>query len=84
VQPFKYWDKGSLATIGRGAAAAQIGSLKFGGVLAWLAWLFIHLLYLVGYENRIVVFIEWSINYFTHNRTARLITSPAHVTPKTT
>ncbi len=75
VKPFQYWDKGSLATIGRGEAAAQIGPLKFGGIIAWLAWLFVHLLYLVGFENRLVVLIEWAINYITHNRSARLITT---------
>ena len=73
-KPFSYWDKGSLATIGRGSAVAQIGKLRFGGPVAWLAWLFIHLMYLVGFENRVVVLFEWAFNYFTHNRSARLIT----------
>ncbi len=73
-KPFHYWDKGSLATIGRGSAVAQIGKLRFSGPVAWLAWLFIHLMYLVGFENRVVVLLEWAFNYFTHNRSARLIT----------
>lgn len=75
-KPFRYWDKGSLATIGRGSAVAQIGKLHFAGPVAWLAWLLIHLLYLVGFGNRVLVLIEWAFNYFTHNRSARLITGP--------
>ena len=72
--PFKYWDKGSMATIGRASAVAQMGNLHFSGLLAWLAWLFIHLMYLVEFENRLLVLIEWALNYVTHNRGARLIT----------
>ncbi len=71
---FKYWDKGSMATIGRASAVAQMGNLHFSGLLAWLAWLFIHLMYLVEFENRLLVLIEWALNYVTHNRGARLIT----------
>ncbi len=70
---FKYWDKGSMATIGRASAVAQIGKLHFSGLIAWLAWLFIHLMYLVEFENRVLVLIEWALNYATHNRGARLI-----------
>ncbi len=76
VQPFKYWDKGNLAVIGRLAAVAQIGRFNFHGALAWFIWLGIHILYLVGFENRAVVLVEWAFNYFTHNRSARLITGP--------
>jgi NADH dehydrogenase len=76
VKPFHYWDKGNLAVIGRLAAVAQIGRFDFHGALAWFIWLFIHVLYLVGFENRIVVLMEWAFNYFTHNRSARLITGP--------
>lgn len=72
--PFRYRDKGSLATIGRAAAVADFGRIRFGGFLAWLAWLFIHLLYLVEFENRLLVLIEWTYNYVTRNRGARLIT----------
>ena len=74
VEPFHYWDKGSMATIGRAAAVAEIGKIHFSGLLAWLAWLFIHLMYLVGFDNRVLVLMKWFINYLTHNRGARLIT----------
>jgi NADH dehydrogenase len=74
TEPFHYWDKGSLATIGRNHAVAQIGSLQFSGYLAWLAWLFIHLLYIVEFENRLLIVVQWAYDYFTHNRGARLIT----------
>lgn len=74
LPPFEYFDKGSLAVIGRHAAVADVGSLKFSGYLAWLIWLFVHIMYLVGFENRLLVFIQWAWNYFTRNRGARLIT----------
>jgi NADH dehydrogenase len=74
TKPFRYFDKGSLATIGRNAAVAQIGPLQFSGILAWLAWLFIHLLYIVEFENRLVIAVHWAYDYFTYNRGARLIT----------
>lgn len=72
--PFRYKDKGQMATIGRGAAVAQIGRWKFNGYLAWLAWLFVHLMQLVGFQNRALVLVQWAWNYFTRNRSARLIT----------
>ncbi len=74
LPPFHYWNKGSLATIGRNHAVAEIGPLRFSGYLAWLAWLFIHLLYIVEFENRILIMFQWAYDYFTHNRGARLIT----------
>jgi NADH dehydrogenase len=74
VEPFQYVDKGSLAVIGRASAVAQFTKFKFSGLFAWLLWLFIHLMYLVNFQNRIVVFIRWGFNYFTYNRGARLIT----------
>ncbi len=74
TKPFRYFDKGSLATIGRNAAVAQIGPLQFSGILAWLAWLFIHLLYIVEFENRLIIAVHWALDYFTYNRGARLIT----------
>ena len=74
LSPFAYKDRGSLATIGRNAAVADLGWLRFGGYLAWLAWLFIHLLFLVEFENRLLVLLQWGWNYFTRNRAARLIT----------
>jgi len=74
VEPFHYWNKGSLATIGRNHAVADIGPLKFSGYLAWLTWLFVHLLYIVEFENRLLIVVQWAYDYFTHNRGARLIT----------
>jgi NADH dehydrogenase len=76
VEPFQYFDKGTMATIGRAAAVVDLGWLKIGGYLAWLMWLFIHLMYLVRFENRLLVFLQWAYNYFTFNRSARLITHP--------
>ena len=75
IKPFKYVDKGNLATIGRSRAVGQIGILKVSGLFAWLVWLFVHLMYLVGFENRLLVFIQWAWNYFTWNRSARIITN---------
>ena len=72
--PFKYRDKGSLAVIGRASAVAQFPIVKAHGLIAWLMWLFIHLMYLVGFQNRLIVFIQWAFNYLTYNRGARLIT----------
>ena len=71
---FHYHDKGSLATIGRAAAVAQIGKLKLSGYFAWLAWLFIHILFLIGFRNRLIVMIQWASSYLTYERGARLIT----------
>jgi len=71
---FRYWNKGNMATIGRAAAVADLGWVRFSGLFAWLLWLFLHLLYLVGFENRILVAIQWGFQYFTFNRGARLIT----------
>ena len=72
--PFKYWDKGSMATIGRARAVAETGGFRFNGFPAWLAWLFIHILYLARFENRVLVLFQWFWNYVTRNRAARLIT----------
>jgi NADH dehydrogenase len=74
---FHYRDKGNLATIGRGAAVADIKGLRLSGLPAWLTWLVVHLWYLVGFQNRVVVFIRWSFSFFTHGRGARLITGHA-------
>jgi len=74
VEPFHYWNKGNLATIGRRSAVADFGFVRFSGPLAWLAWLFVHLMYLVGFENSVLVLIKWTYNYITRNRGARLIT----------
>jgi NADH:ubiquinone reductase (H+-translocating) len=74
VNPFKYVDKGNLAVIGRKSAVVFRRKLRFSGFTAWLLWLFVHLMYLVGFENRVLVFIQWAFNYFTFNHSARLIT----------
>lgn len=71
---FVYKDHGQMSTIGRASAVAQIGKLRLSGFVAWLAWLLVHLLQLVGFENRVLVFIQWAGNYLTRNRAARLIT----------
>ena len=73
-EPFKYWDKGSMATISRHHAVAQVGKLEFGGYIAWLAWLFLHLLYLVGFKNRIATLFSW-INTFTSHSRGQLTTT---------
>ncbi len=73
-QNFHYLDKGSLATIGRAAAVAQFGKVHISGFLAWLSWLFVHILFLIGFRNRIIVLIQWAWAYFTYERGARLIT----------
>jgi NADH dehydrogenase len=74
VRPFHYFDKGNLAVIGRASAVAQIGPLHLSGLLAWLTWLFVHLLYLVEFSSRVMVFVQWGFLYLTFNRGARLIT----------
>jgi NADH dehydrogenase len=73
-QSFHYFDKGSLATIGRAAAVAQIRKLHISGYFAWLAWLFVHIFFLIGFRNRLIVLIQWAWSYFTYERGARLIT----------
>lgn len=74
---WKYFDKGSMATIGRNAAVAQVGPLKFGGIIAWAAWVFVHLLFLMGFRNRSAVFLQWVWAYFTYGKGARLISGNA-------
>lgn len=73
-RPFHYWDKGQLAVIGRGQAVADIWKLHFGGFLAWLAWIFVHIFFLIGFRNRVMVLLEWAWSYLTFSRGARLIT----------
>lgn len=84
IGPFRYRDYGNMATIGRSAAVAQLGAWKFRGKIAWLMWLFIHLMQIVRFENRILVLIQWAWNYLTFNRSARLITDVGRgeTTPK--
>ena len=71
---FHYLNKGSLATIGRAAAIAQFGKIHISGFVAWLSWLFVHIFFLIGFRNRIIVLIQWAWSYFTYERGARLIT----------
>lgn len=82
LAPFHYRDKGNLATIGRHAAVADLGFMRFSGYFAWLAWLFIHILYLVQFQNRLLVLMQWTWNYLTRNRSARLITGEPARTEK--
>jgi NADH dehydrogenase len=76
MPPFRYVDKGELAVIGRGAAVANIFGMHLSGLLAWLVWLFVHLMYLVQFQSRVVVFVHWGFHYVTFSRGARLITGP--------
>ena len=84
IEPFVYHSHGDMATIGRAAAVADLGWVRFHGLLAWLAWLFIHLLFLVDVEDRLLVFTQWAWNYLTRNRGARLITgnTPDQIQPR--
>ena len=77
VKPFRYIDKGNLATIGRARAVAEIKGLHFGGPVAWLLWLGIHIFYLIGFQNRILVLTRWSFSFLTRGRGARLLTGEA-------
>ncbi len=81
VRPFHYFDKGTLAVIGRASAVGQIGPLRISGLLAWLVWLLIHLMYLVEFSNRILVFIHWGFLYLSFDRGARLITGSDTLPP---
>jgi NADH:ubiquinone reductase (H+-translocating) len=74
--PFRYKDKGALATIGRSAAVADLGRIKLSGAPAWLAWLILHLLFLVGFRNRLIVLFQWAWSFVSYDRGARLITGP--------
>jgi len=76
---FHYWDKGSLATIGRAAAVAEFGRIHISGFVAWLSWLFVHILFLIGFRNRLLVFIQWAWSYVTYERGARLITGSTYL-----
>jgi NADH:ubiquinone reductase (H+-translocating) len=76
TRPFRYRDRGSMATIGRAAAVAMVGRLRLFGYPAWLAWLFVHIMFLIGFRNRFLVLFEWAWAYVTWHRGARLITGP--------
>jgi NADH dehydrogenase len=71
---FRYFDKGTMATIGRSAAVAKIGRFEFSGYFAWMSWLFVHLLFLIGFRNKVAVLLQWIYSYFTYKRGARIIT----------
>jgi NADH dehydrogenase len=76
TRPFRYRDRGSMATIGRAAAVAVVGRLQLSGYPAWLTWLFVHIIFLIGFRNRFLVLFEWAWAYVTWRRGARLITGP--------
>ena len=80
IPPFQYTDRGSMATIGHNAAVAQVGRLRFSGIIGSLMWLFIHWLYLDQRQNRILVLLQWIRTYFTGNLSARLITGKMNAT----
>jgi NADH:ubiquinone reductase (H+-translocating) len=82
LPPFKYIDKGSLAVIGRNCAVVDLGFIKLKGFPAWFAWLFIHIYFLIEFDNKAVVMIQWAWNYFTRNRGARLITGEQIIIPE--
>ena len=75
---FHYFDRGSMATIGRAAAVAEIRRLHLSGVLAWLAWLSVHIFFLIGFQNRMLVLVQWAWSYLSYERGARLITGAWH------
>jgi NADH dehydrogenase len=72
--PFAYWDRGTMATIGRSAAVAWLGRFHFSGLMAWVAWLLVHLIFLIGFRNKLAVLLQWAYSYFTYKRSARIIT----------
>ena len=76
LKPFVYWDKGSMATVGRNKAVVDLGKMRFSGWFAWLLWMFIHLAFLVGFRNKIVALVNWIIQYFQYNKGVRLIIRP--------
>ena len=80
IRPFRYRDKGNLATIGRARAVADLHKVRLSGFAAWVTWLTVHLFYLIGFQNRLLVVIRWSISFFTRGRGARLITDPPATT----
>ncbi len=80
--PFRYRHKGSLATIGRSAAVADLGRVKLSGPPAWVAWLLLHLLFLVGFRNRVIVVFQWAWSFISYDRGARLITGPLRPPPQ--
>ncbi|HLN73837.1 MAG: NAD(P)/FAD-dependent oxidoreductase [Methylococcaceae bacterium] len=82
LKPFKYIDRGSLATIGRNRAVADLSFVKFGGFLAWMTWMFVHLMAILGVKNRLLIFINWMWNYITYDQSLRLILKAGDSTRK--
>jgi len=78
---YAYRDKGTMATIGRSKAVAMVGRLRFSGYLAWIAWLGVHLIFLIGFRNKISVLMQWTYSYFTYRRGARVITGASGDAP---
>lgn len=76
LEPFTYWDKGSMATVGRNKAVVDLGKTQFSGWFAWLVWMFVHLAFLVGFRNKIVALVNWVVQYFQYNKGVRLIIRP--------
>ena len=76
MKPFEYHDKGSMDTIGRNKAVVDLKHSKFGGFFAWFIWMFVHLMSLVGFRNRVVVLFNWTYNYINFDKAARLIIRP--------
>lgn len=76
MKPFKYNDKGTMATVGRNKAVVDIRKLHFGGAIAWFLWMFVHLWFLVGFRNRVVTFFNWTYSYINYDKAARLIIRP--------
>ena len=76
LKEFEYKDKGTMATIGRNKAVADLEKSKISGFTAWIAWLFVHLFYLIGFRNKVSVFFSWFYNYFTYDKALRLIIRP--------
>jgi NADH dehydrogenase len=76
MKPFHYRDKGTMATIGRNKAVVDLHKIHFAGFFAWFIWMFIHLMFLVGFRNKMVVFLNWTYNYINYDKAARLIVRP--------
>jgi len=76
MEPFKYNDKGTMATVGRNRAVVDLRKLRFGGFFAWYVWMFVHLWFLVGFRNRAITFFNWVYNYINYDKGARLIIRP--------
>ena len=76
TEGFKYFDKGAMATVGRNRAVVDIGKIRFQGIFAWFTWMFVHLMTLVGFRNKLVVFVNWVWSYFSYDRGTRLIIRP--------